>query len=788
MTPAIGSTPVFADRLAAIARHAPERIALVWSGGASWTYARLMQHADAIAGSLLDRGVERGELVGICVPRTPEMVAAMLGVMRAGAASLALDPVFPLEQLDYMAAHARVRHLLVARTAGVPALLAADRNCLELHSLDVNAVHAHALPAVGGDDLAYTMFTSGSTGKPKGVRTLHRNLTGFLESAQRILGIDAHAVAGAFSTLAFDSVVLDLYLPLFAGARVVLASEGDQDDPAAAAALRQAHHMTTLFVPPAQLRLLQALGRLDELHGMSIWSGGEALPRDLAEAVLPHCRELWNLYGPTETTVAATMQRVTHGNGPVPIGTPITDTRVYLLNDSLVPVPAGETGEIWIGGAGVADGYLDDPERTAERFVPDPFAADGSRMYRSGDLGALRDGLLYFHGRNDDQIKLNGFRIEPGEVEAAALAEHGVHQAVAMAHATSDGDQRLILYVVADHAPDFAMRLRAALRKRLPGYVRLHYIETLDAMPLTPSGKIDRKALPLPRALTEDANPRELGRQMPGSGMAANPTVSPHRNAWSPLVSIQPRGNRLPLFLVHDIDGSVHHYVALARSLGAEQPVYGIQAIGLDGNAPPIASLQIMSACYLAEIRRVQPHGPYFLGGSSMGGMIACEMARQLREQGEPIGLLAMMDIHGFGSQPATPKGGWLSLQWMVAMPFARLLRAIDEARVHRARTHGKALPHALRHREIERVHRHALISYQPQPSDQRVVLFTAKRSPRHATRMETFDWKSCMQGGVEVIELPDTGDALIEQPELLDQLRKLLDRAQTSARHQGTA
>ncbi|HEX5960463.1 MAG TPA: amino acid adenylation domain-containing protein [Rhodanobacteraceae bacterium] len=749
----LGHCPVaVTDLIAAQAGRAPQRIAVTWRHGQPWTYSMLMEKADAIARALLERGIVHGELVGVCMPRRPEMVAAVLGIMRAGAAYVPLESTAPGQRLEYVANHTGFRHLLAWQEAQVPAVLASRARLLVLDGFNPGSTSKPALPALGGNDLAYILYTSGSTGQPKGVRTLHRNLVNDLLSLKQEPGIGPEDVFGAFTTLTFDPSVHELFLPLLVGARIVVATETEQTDPAAASALLREHPMTLLESSPIMLRLMLVNGRLPELHGTKLWVGGEALPRDLAEAVLPHCDELWNMYGPTETTVESTIHRVTHGTGPVPIGTPIANTTIYLLDDAGALITDGRMGEIWIGGAGVADGYHDDPGRTAEAFVLDPFAADGSRMYRTGDLGTIRDGLLYFHGRADDQLNLHGIRVEPGEIEAAALQAAGVHQAVVVVR--GDVDQYLTLYVVADHDPDLETRLREVLRTRLPGEIWPRYIETLDALPRTANGKVDRRALA--------ARPATTAARTPAASTAgANP-----RAAWSPLVALQPHGRLAPLFLIHAIDGRVLDYVPLARGLGAGQPVYGIQAIGLDGLAAPMDSIPAMAACYVTEIQRVQPRGPYFLGGESMGGLVAYEMARQLHARGESVALLAMLAVDLPGSAAPSPLG--------------RIRRAIDALRVRRARAARRALPPGLRHREIERAHDRAMLAYRIQPCACRGVLFRATTPPGTGAAAGP-GWVDFMQGGIEVFELSGRHRPFARHPELLRKLHGILEDAQAS-------
>jgi amino acid adenylation domain-containing protein len=842
------------ELIAAQAARTPGRIALAWEGGRPWTYATLVSQFNAIARSLVEHGVAQGDLVGVYLPRRPEMVAAVLGVMRAGAAYVALDPAFPDARLRHMAEHSGLRHVLVWNETEVPSALSAGRQIFALDGSASACAPEAPLPQVTGDDLAYVLYTSGSTGQPKGVRILQRNLVNFLASMQHQPGIAKDDVLCAVTTLSFDIAALELYLPLLTGARVVIATENEQVDPAAFAALLRKHAVTVLQTTPTLLCLLLDSGRMHEVRGMKLLIGGEAMPRALAEAMLAECGELWNMYGPTETTVWSTIQRVIHGSGPVPLGKPIANTAIHVLDEAMQPVAEGEIGEIWIGGAGVADGYLNDPHTTAERFVPDPFATDGSRMYRSGDLGKLRDGVLHFHGRSDDQIKLRGYRIEPGDIEAAALSVPGIREAVAVAREIEEGDKRLILYVVAQTDPALPERLRASLRGRLPACMLPQHVEVLDAMPRTPNGKVDRKALPVPRALAKSYPPSpqsssdslesaltaiwsELlkvrniephddffdlggdsllavrafermqaltGVSLPLATLLAAPTIAGQAAAfraagaseptatisfgdgagkhWSPLVPIQPFGKRPPLFLLHAIGGNVLNYVPLARALGTDQPAYGIQAVGLDGMTPPLDSLPAMAERYIAEIRRVQPHGPYFLAGGSMGGMIAYEMALQLRAQGEIIGLLAMMDTYGpdYRRVDAEPRATTPSR--VVAGLFGRMRRIIDVVRVRRARTTHRPLPRNLRYRELERVHYRALMAYRPRSYDGRAVLFRASSQPRSTRPTGTLGWSHCMPRGIEVIDLNATHDNLIEQPELACRLGSVLRRAQASS------
>lgn len=846
-----GSVPA---AILAQAMRAPDRIAIEWEGGSSWTYAKLMQYSDALARDLVTRGVARGELVGVCVPRRPEMLAAVLAVMRAGAAYVALDPAFPAERLRYMAEHSGIRHVLTWNAAETPEVLRGF-DLVRLDGFDPATAPAAGLPVVAASDLAYVLYTSGSTGKPKGVRILQGSLVNFLTSMLDEPGMSPHDVLCAVTTLCFDIAVLELYLPLLVGARIVMATEREQVDPVAFPRLMRGHGVTVLQTTPTLLRLMLNQGRAELLRGMKLLVGGEAMPRDLANTVLPCCSELWNMYGPTETTVWSSIHRMKGLDGPVPLGKPIANTTLYVLDDARKRVADGATGEIWIGGAGVAGGYLHDPAKTDERFLPDPFAADGSRMYRTGDLGHFEDGLLYFDGRADDQIKLRGYRIEPGDIEAAAMAEPGVEEAVAVARDLGTDDKRLLLYVAAAPDAGLADRLRVRLREHLPVYMVPQHIERLDALPHTPNGKIDRKVLPLPSVLVVanvagEAKPagaleqalieiwRELlrvqdvginddffdlggdsllavrvfertqkltGVNLPLASLLTAPTIarqaaalraagakepeiapastatptSARRDPWAPLVPIQPKGSRLPLFFVHAIGGNVLNYVRLAKGFPADQPVYGLQAIGLDGLVPPLESVNDMAARYVAEIRKVQPHGPYFLAGGSMGGAIAYEIAQQLSDDGEPIGMLALFDTYGPANRRLETSGHrHITLARVWAAMRIRLLRVTDRIRVRNARKHNHALSYDLRHREIQRAHGRAYLAYVPSPFAGTITLFRALNQPAGIVD-RTLGWEDSALGGVDVIDIPGHHDDLVEQPQLLEQLQAVLQRLQ---------
>jgi amino acid adenylation domain-containing protein len=479
----------------------PEATALACEGR-TLSYHELNARANRLAHHLRALGVGREVHVGLCVDRSPEMVVGLLGILKAGGAYVPLDPAYPKGRLALMLEDAgapvllteqRLREALPAGGARV-VCLDSDGEGLDRRDEDNPAGDAAA------GDLAYVIYTSGSTGRPKGVQVTHGALVSFLLAMRKLLAITPHDALLAVTTLSFDIAGLEIFLPLIVGARVELVPREVAGDGARLAARLDEPGITLLQATPATWRLLLEGGWAGK-PALTMLCGGEALPRALADRLLEKGAALWNVYGPTETTIWSSAARVEPGDGPVPIGRPIAGTQMYVLDARLRPVPVGVTGELYIGGAGVARGYLGRPALTAERFLPDPFGtAAGARLYRTGDLARWRpDGSLECLGRIDHQVKIRGFRVELGEVEAALLRHPAVREAVVVAREDASGEQALVAYTVArPEAGLAAAELRRGLQETLPEYMVPSAFVALEALPLTPNGKVDRKALPPP--------------------------------------------------------------------------------------------------------------------------------------------------------------------------------------------------------------------------------------------------------------------------------------------------
>ncbi len=511
----------------------PEHIAVV-AGDRSLTYSQLNARANQLAHRLRRHAIGPDQPVGLGLERGLELVIGILGVLKAGGAYVPLDPKYPPDRLRFMLQNAAPKVLLAQRSFPLASLEAPagvlflddDRNGISRES----SLNLH--PKLTGQhprNLAYVIHTSGSTGNPKGVMVEHRSVVNFLTSMQRQPGITAADCLLAVTTVSFDIAALEIYLPLSRGARLIIASREDAADAGRLIELLERHHVTILQATPATWKMLLSANWCGR-DGLEALCGGEALTTALSEQLLCRVAGLWNLYGPTETTIWSCCRRVTAKSAGATrelvesIGKPIDNTQIYILDPDRQPVPVGTTGEIYIGGTGVARGYLNRPDLSAERFPADPFAAGpASRMYKTGDLGRwCADGNIEYQGRNDHQVKIRGFRIELGEIEAQLARHPLVAEAAVVARDDGTGTDRLVAYVVASRRPatepladlrcGIVPKLRLFLKDCLPEYMLPSVWITLNEMPLTQNGKIDRLSLP-----DLQKRPAEAGEYVPPS-------------------------------------------------------------------------------------------------------------------------------------------------------------------------------------------------------------------------------------------------------------------------------
>ncbi|MBV8367934.1 MAG: amino acid adenylation domain-containing protein [Candidatus Eremiobacteraeota bacterium] len=673
------------------------------------SYAELNARANRLARRLRARGVGPDKLVGVCMQRSAEMLVALLAVFKAGGGYVPLDPEYPAERMAYVlgdsapvlvlthgAVGANV-HALLARDGGPVVDVVADAAKWAGES-DADLARDGLLPA----HLAYVIYTSGSTGRPKGAMNEHRAVVNRLLWAQDAYALQPGDAVLQKTPFSFDVSVGELFWPLLFGARLVMAREDGHKDPDYLVRTVQERRITNVHFVPSMLGYFldepDVAARCTSLK--NVFCSGEALTKAQAERFyerLPFV-QLSNLYGPTEAAVEVTAWRCPRENVPVnvPIGKPIANTRMYVLDAHLEPVPVGVAGELYIGGVQVGRGYLNRPELTAERFVANPFVA-GERLYKTGDLARfLPDGAIEYLGRNDFQVKIHGFRIELGEIEARLATFPGLREVAVTAPNDRASEKHLVAYYTAPEALD-AQTLRAHLLAGLPEYMVPALYVHLEEFPRTSSGKLDRKALPVPgetprayeapageletalaaiwsellnvERVGRDDNFFELGGHSLITMRLANalkryglrlpsvavifqhPTVralaayfaaQPHGDAAHAAIPVRSGGTEPPLFLIHELFGDDLYFTRLSRHIAADVPVYGVPAVPLD--EPQLHSVEEIAARKLEMILAVQPAGPYRIAGWSFGGVVAYEIAAQLLARGLPVEFLGLID------------------------------------------------------------------------------------------------------------------------------------------------
>jgi amino acid adenylation domain-containing protein len=828
----------------------PEAIA-VEDGSRRLTYRELNRRANQLARFLDKKNVGPEVPVAVCLKRSPELLIALLGVLKAGGACVPLDPDYPSERLSH-----------ILQDSGAPILITQP----ELRST-VGATKAEVLyfDSIGGllagesgenvpvettpQSLAYLIYTSGSTGKPRGVQLTHGGLVNHGVAAIDLYGLTAADRVLQFASISFDIAIEEILPTWFAGGCVI--PRGEHTPLTAAEFLRwiEAQEITVLDLPTAYWHeLAHELAENEQALPESlrvVIVGGEKASSSAYSAWLKAggARIRWiNSYGPTEASVIATAYEPDPKKpfpDNLPIGRPIANVRLYVLDSELQPVPVGSPGELHIGGSGLARGYLNHPELTAAKFIDDPFCGEfGARLYKTGDMVRhLPDGNLEFVGRMDFQVKIRGFRVELGEIEGVLEKHPAVAQAVVIAREAGGGKQ-LAAYMIPAPGGIATAELRDYLKKQLPEYMVPADFVFVESFPLTPNGKVDRRALPEPQATAPDSAtnfvaPRgelesrmarlwaqvlgresigirdnffdlgghsllalrltsriekEFGRKLTLTAFILAPTVEDmvrlvqeDDTAWSPLVALHSAGTKPPFFFVHGLGGTVMRFHELARHMAPDQPFLCFQARGIDGKLPVLKQVDDMAELYLAHLRKAQPEGPYYLGGYSFGGLVAVEIARRLIEAGQEIGLLALVDTYFTGQQSnSSLLNRFFSLSSGQKLAYLKK-RASRYRRGIKRRIASLSLPPAVK--AVRAACAAAEHSYRPSVFPGPVALFRASEKALRGLDDAQNGWQQYAAGGLEVHEIEGDHGNIMNEPNvrrLAAALRARLDLARS--------
>jgi len=876
------------DLISTRARSRGQTIALT-QGEERLTFEELEALSNRVARYLMRLGIGTGSRVALFMERNLRLPASILGILKTGASWMPLDPNYPAERLQYMIENCGAGLLFTERRlagrfqTGSTSVCAADEVWEEICAQDPKPV---AVP-LSRSGIAYVIYTSGTTGKPKGVMIQHCNLANYVQSLGRAIGISQEDVYLHTASFGFSSSVRQLFLPLSWGAEVVVARSDQIADPLQLFGVIAKANVTIIDLVPTYwatcTAMLQGASELErrkllDNHLRIVLSASEALwtevPRRWRE-LFGSTVGLINMFGQTETCGIVTTYPIPASLGTdariVPVGKPIARMRVEVLDAEGHPVPAGVTGEMYVGGADVGLGYVGLPDLTRERFVPDPSRPDG-RLYRTGDLGRLMpSGDLEFLGRQDSQVKIRGQRIELAEIEAVLRSYLGVSEAAVVMRELEPGEQQLFAYFSERKGSSLELpALRDHLRRQLPEYMVPAVVLRLDRLPLTPSGKLDRKALPMPKPKSAeetaqagapaDELERQLvqlweevlkrspigtrddffelgghsllavrlfsriekltGRKLPLATLFEARTIerlatllrsTDWRARWKSLVPIKADGSKPPFYCVHGVGGNIVEFEDMSRHIAADQPLYGIQAQGLDGKSPRHKTVEEMASHYIKEIREFQPEGPYYLGGSSFGGIVALEMARRLLQQGQQVGLLAMFDTRAPGYPKWLPKTTALGrrlhlwrfrfhLHWsnLVVAKGAKLeyikVKAVRlwDRRIkiwRNARRKVNATfedwfhPRAIR--DVRKAGHQASSGYQCQPYAGKVTLLRAAEQPHGICEDRTNGWSVYALSGIEVHDVPGHHGSIMREPRariLAETLTACLENAYKNA------
>jgi len=707
----------------------PQHTAVVFEQQ-SLTFAELNTRANQLAHYLIAQGVTTETKVGVCMNRSIEMVVSLLAIIKAGGAYVPVDPNYPRARVEFMLSDIN-SPILLTQSDLVDGLPTVNSHIVAVDLLSLSDFPSqNPVVEIHPENLAYMIYTSGSTGNPKGAMNTHAGICNRLLWMQAEYKLDHSDSVLQKTPFSFDVSVWEFFWPLMTGARLVVAKPDGHKDTKYLIDIIKKQHITTLHFVPSMLSLFVADTEANQCTSIKrVICSGEALSYDLQQRFFKCLNtELHNLYGPTEAAIDVTYWRCdqNYAANVVPIGKPIANIDIYILDAFMQPVPVGVNGELHIGGIGLARGYHNRDDLTQSKFIPDPFSKNpNAKLYKTGDLVRyLPDGNIDYLQRIDNQVKLRGFRIELGEVEAVVCSCNGVREAVVIKQTSATAGDYLVAYITRDNSTISEATILAEAATKMPAHCVPSAIVVLEQIPLTPNGKVDGKALPLhsfekkssidyvpPRSelerklvslwsdllkiekisITDNfftlgghsllavrlmaAIETELGQKLPLSSLITGPTIeqlaqqieSPPIDNWNSLVAIQDKGTQTPLFFIPGGGGNVLYFYPLAQQLGKDQPFYGMQAIGLDGQTAALDSVQKMATETIAAIKSVQPQGPYLIGGHCVGSLIAYEVTQQLLATGDKVESLFVLDApapHFFQDKKtiALSNAEWISI------------------------------------------------------------------------------------------------------------------------------
>ena len=827
----------------------PHAIAAIHAGQ-TLSYAELNIRANQLAGFLLELGPKPETRIGIALRPSLNLPVALLGVLKAGCACLPLDLNYPKERLELMLEDAQPAAVLTeARLAPTLSFAKTKLVCLDAQAADVfRGGQAKSRNSTTAESAAYVIYTSGSTGKPRGVVLPHRGLANHNQSAVALYDLTPRDRVLQFSSISFDIAIEEIFPALMCGAAIVLKTDSFSLQASEFLQWIDQNQVSVLDLPTAfwhelvhQLEASKSVALPNSLR-LVILGGEKASTKAYRvwEKFAGTRVRLINTYGPTEASVIVTafeparFPDVALGDS-LPLGHPVANAQIHILDEDLKPVSPGVAGELYIGGPPLAHGYLNEPEQTAQKFIADPFNPGSSaRLYKTGDQArCTADGMIEFLGRVDFQVKIRGFRVELGEIEAALHHYPGLAESVVLSHENGNGDKSLVAYVVwsKGEAQASASQLGDFLKQRLPEYMVPVAFFPLERLPLTVNGKVDRRALPKPEvttistpasALPEDELQAQLigiwqsvlgrkpigiqdnffemgghsllaarlmhrtgevlGTTLPLAVLFQAPTIeklsaalqqSGFSQHWSSLVPIQTSGLKPAFFCVHGVGGNVLNLRQLARHMNPDYPLYGLQAQGLDGKRPCLGSLEEMAAHYIKEIRTIQPQGPYFLGGYSLGGLIAYEMAQQLSAGGEEAALVALLDTYPGSAKPTSH-----SLLHLLRSPH-RLFTEVPYAAVDSLRRRIKRGRVAPALKNVFHQNAAAGDRYRLQPYGGTVALFRAADKSWRTSGDPYALWTS-LAARLEIHEIPGDHRGILYEPQvehLAERLKTRMDQ-----------